>query len=185
MGIEEHVVHLEALKSVLKMITSRDVIPSDKPLKLIREFKEYFRLFVFSFIVFDPDADQSKGEECIQIKCSTFGILDDEVQIKFYKKKCSVILKYIKDQTFRIALYIVGSEEGNFEHGLTIDIKCDNFTYKKLFTEINLPDFLERHQELDAKKFVPSHYLVNGGSCLKRLETSKQFSYYLYRYQSS
>lgn len=170
---EEHIIYLEAINTVLKLIASKDVIPNDKPLKLIRDFKEYVRLFIFSFILYYPEAAENEGEESIQIKCSTIGLLDKEVQIKFWKKQCSIVFKYIKDRTFRITLYIVGDTEGAFEHGLSIDVKCDLFSYNQFYSEIDIDKIIERNMELDKNLFVTSHNLVEGKYSIKRLETSK------------
>lgn len=99
------------------------MVPADKPLKLIRDFKEYVRLFIFSFIQYQPDLPEAEEDGPMQIKCSTLGLLHSEIQIKFLKRKCSIVVKFIQDKTFRLTLYIVGDADGAFEHGLGIDIK--------------------------------------------------------------
>lgn len=51
----------------LGLILCIDVVPHDKPVKLIRNFREYVRLFIFSFIQYDPDAHE-EDEDPMQIK---------------------------------------------------------------------------------------------------------------------
>ena len=164
---EEHVIYLEAINKVLKLIAAKDVIPNDEPLKLIRNFREYVRLFIFSFVVYNPEQSLSEGEESIQIKCSTLGLLSEELHIKFCKKEWSIVFKYIKDYIFRMTFYIVTESKGNLSHGISIDIKCDRTSYPLLFKEIDVDKVIQKHSGLDKDKFVLSHNLLDGTKSLK------------------
>lgn len=83
--LEEYKVFLEAMIDVTKFISVKDVIPNNKPLKLLRNFKEYVRLVIFSFIIYDPEVKPIMPKESIKIKSITKGILEKEIHIKFCK----------------------------------------------------------------------------------------------------
>lgn len=109
------------------------------------------------------------------------------MQIKFCQKKCSIVLKYIKDKTFRISFYIIRDVEGSFDHGLSIDLKFDQFSYTQFFKENNIQEILQKHQDLDENLFVKSHSLVEGRAILKRFKPSVYFLQFncVYRYKGS
>ncbi|CAI2371002.1 unnamed protein product [Moneuplotes crassus] len=168
---EEHTIYVAAIRAVLLLISYKDVVPNDKPLKLVRNFREYVRLFIFSFIQYDPDIDKDEDGP-MQIKCSTLGLLKEEVQIKFCKMKCSIVLKYIQNRTFRLSFYIVGDSEGVFDHGLCIELSFDAISYKSFFTENDINATVNKYPQLDKNLFVKSHKLVDGRDLLKKLEPS-------------
>jgi len=43
---------IEGLKIVMQKLSTKDVIPYDQPISLIKDFKTYSNLFIFSFILF-------------------------------------------------------------------------------------------------------------------------------------
>lgn len=181
-GRDQHLIYIEAIKQVLNLISSKDVIPNDTPLKLIRNFHEYVRLFIFSFIQYDPENNDNDEEGPIEIKISTMGVLAKEIQIKFWKHTWSISLKYIQDKTFRICFYLVGDTDGSFEHGVVLDLKCDQFAFTQFFQEIDIDNVTKRHPELDKSLFVRSFNLVDGENLLNKLRPSKIFNNYIYRY---
>ena len=177
---EEYVILLEAMTDITRFISAKDVVPNDKPLKLFRDFRDYIRLIIFSFMVYYPEAEKNKNMESIQIKQSTKGIIDHEIHIKFCNKECSLVLKYIEDTTFRITFYIASSTENNFSRGISIDIKCDLPSYNRIFKEINNDEVLKKHPDLDKSEFVKSHELVDASvikKCAKKVLKSLYLSY--------
>ena len=169
---EEYVIILEAMADVTRFISAKDVVPNDKPLKLFRDFRDYIRLIIFSFMIYYPDAERNKNMGSIQIKQSTKGIIDREIHIKFWNKECSLVLKYIENTTFRVTFYIASSTENNFSRGISIDIKCDLPSYNRIFKEINIDEVLKNHPDLDKSQFVKSHELVDSSvikKCAKKV----------------
>lgn len=46
-----------------------------------------------------------------------------EIHINLFKKECAIVLKHIKERTFRMTLYIVNSTDGGMSRGISIDIR--------------------------------------------------------------
>jgi hypothetical protein len=172
------VIFLEALADVTKFIAAKDVVPNDKPLKLFRDFSDYIRLIIFSFIIYDPEAD-GNTKDIIEIKPSTKGIIDHEIHIRFCKKECSIVLKFIEDTTFRMTFYIANPSDNNFSRGLSFDIRCDLHSYNRIFKEINIHEVVQRHKELDASQFVKSHELVNDEIIRKCAKKVPSFAFFI------
>ncbi len=133
---------------------------------MIRNFWEYSRLFIFSFIQYDPD-DEKNDDSNLQIKWSTLGLLQEEVQIKFCRKKCSIVLKYVQNRTFRISFYLAGGMQQAFQHGVSIDLSFDEISYKSFFQENDVDAVIKKHPQLDKNLFLKSHKLVDGRNLLK------------------
>ena len=184
---EEHFIFFDEIKTVLKLISSKDVVSHDKPIKLIRDFKEYVRQFIFNFVIYnnqDQERKDNKAEkESLVIKWSTKGILKNKMHIKFMKKEWYVVLKYLHDKTFRITLYIVNNKDGTFNHGIGIDLKWDNAYYNK-FKEINLDNILNGRPNFDKSQFVISHELVDSNFILDLKNSIKALEKYAHKYHS-
>lgn len=164
--LEDYTFILKSIRPILKLLNAKDVISYDKPLKLIRDFKEYVRLFIFSFILYDPEQTK-KGEESIQIKWSTKGLLIKEIHIHLFKRECAIVLKYLKEQTFRMTWYFIGKGDDYMTRGISIDIKWDNTAYAKFFKEINVEKILEKNPQYREHMIMPSHLLIDGEVRLK------------------
>ena len=185
---DEHLIFLDELKTILKLISSKDVISHERPIKLLRDFKEYVRQFIFSFVIYNnPSQAQNENKEdneSVVIKCSTKGILKDKLHIKFMKKEWFVVLKYLHDKTFKITLYIVNSKDGTFSHGIGIDLKCDNTYYNK-FKEIDIDSVLRDKPNFDKAQFVISHEPVESNFILDLKNSIKAIEKYANKYHST
>jgi len=168
---DSQLVEIEAIMSILFYVVAKDVLPSDNQIKFIRDFHEFVRLFIFSFIQFNQTA--SSVDEIIQLRPSTMGLFTKELQIKLFKIPCSVILKHTIDRNFRLSFYTADKEDVSFERGFGIDIKCDLLSYQQLFKDIKIDKILDRHLELDRNLFVQSHHLVDSDQLMKKLRSSK------------
>jgi hypothetical protein len=78
---------------------------------------------------------------------------------------------------------LVGETDGSFEHGVVIDLKCDQFAFTQFFQEIDLDNVTKRHPELDISLFVKSFNLVDGENLLNNLRPSKPFPF-IYRHKN-
>ena len=84
---EEYKIGLSSLYVAMKVINAKDVIPHDKPNKMIRDFREFIKRFVFSFLMYKREGNIPGDKETIQFKSNTKGVLKRELQVKFFKKE--------------------------------------------------------------------------------------------------
>lgn len=145
---------------MLKLISSKDVIPHDRPNKVIRNFREYTKRFIFSFLMYKRENDKPGEKESIQIKSNTKGVLKKEIHVKLLRKECSIALQHLYDFTFRLTFYIKVNDN-EFSHGLSIDLKLNYPYFQKLFREIDVSAVVGRHPELDRKLFLNNYELVD------------------------
>lgn len=72
---------------MMKLINSKDVIPFSRPTKVIRNFSEFIKRFLFSFVIYKKEINSPDEKESIQIKTNTKGALRKEIHVKFLKKE--------------------------------------------------------------------------------------------------
>ena len=69
----------------MKLISCKDVIPYNKPIKVIRNYRDFITKFLFSFLVYKKEKNLPDEKENIQIKSNTKGLLKKEIHVKFLK----------------------------------------------------------------------------------------------------
>lgn len=178
---EQHVIPLSSLRAVMKLISSKDVIPHGSPNKVLRNYNEYIRRFVFSFLVYRRENNRPGEKESIQIKSNTKGVLKKEIHVKLFRKEWSIALQHLGDKTFRLTFYINLNDQ-DFSHGTSIDLKFDFPSFNSNFTQIELDPILERHPNLPKSLFLPSYELSNE-SLIKELKSPvKELEAYAKKY---
>ena len=70
----------------MKLIGWKDVIPHNRPIKTIRNYKDFISKFLFNFLVYKKENNLPEEKESIQIKSNTKGILKKEIHVKFLNK---------------------------------------------------------------------------------------------------
>ena len=108
-----------------------------------------------------------KGEESIQIKWSTKGLILKEIHINLFKKEWAIVLKHLKERSFRMTWYFIGNSDSYMSRGISIDIKYDSTAYSKFFKEIDVMKILEKNPQYRDHLITPSHYLIDGEVRLK------------------
>jgi hypothetical protein len=162
---------------MMKLISSKDVIPFSRPTKVIRNFREFIKRFVFSFVIYKKEINGPDEKESIQIKTNTKGALRKEIHVKFLNKECSLALQNIAPMHFRLTFYIKVSE-ADFTHGTSLDLIIDSSYSQQYFKEIDVKDVISKHPDLDEKLFVPNYEVVTENLIKDLKRPVKELAYY-------
>ena len=92
----------------MQKITSKDVVPHDLPISLIRDFRTFSNLFIFSFVLF---TSVSKQKRQLEYWMSTKGIQYKEIKYNLFGFETTPSIHYISKNTFRVKLYIHNTNE--------------------------------------------------------------------------
>jgi hypothetical protein len=158
--VEEYTIPFNSLIGALHVINCKDVMPYDKPNKLLRDFRDFMKQFVYPFLMYKKEKNSPRQVEAMQLKASTKGVLSREVHVKFFRKEWSISLQPIGNLKLRLVFYIK-MNEAEFSHGYIADIVFDKRIFDMYFKEIEIDPIWEKFPSLDKDKFISSYELTD------------------------